>query len=100
MMLRTFTFRVPKKRERAMRAFMKREARRLLRRVPGCRAAYFLRNQARRNEYTWVTVWTSDAARERAMQRRDWKALVKREEQAGFFAGRPRRVHYDVVLTL
>lgn len=83
-----------------MRAFMKREARRLLRRVPGCRAAYFLRNQARRNEYVWVTLWASDAARERAMQRKDWKDVARREEKGGFFGRRPRRVHYDVVFSL
>lgn len=100
MMLRTFTFRVPKKSARKMVAFMRREARRLLQRIPACRAAYFVRNQARKNEYMWVTLWTSDAARERAMRRKDWKNVATREEKAGFFSGGPRHVHYDVVLTL
>jgi hypothetical protein len=96
MLLRTFAFRVPKKKERAMAAFMRTRAMRLLRRLPACRAAYFLRNARRRGDYVWVTLWTSDAARARTMQREDWKKLVK-EESARFFSGKPKITHYQVL---
>ena len=97
MQVRVFRFRVPKKNERKMRAFMRGKPLRLLRRVPGCRAAYFLRG-TRKQEYLWITVWTSDAARRRAMARKDWKALVREEERGGFFAGRHEASHYQVLL--
>jgi len=100
MLLRTLTFLVPKPKDRAMRAFMRWEALPLVRRIPACRAAYFVRNQARKNEYMWVTVWPSAAALARAMRRQDWQDVTAREVRAGFFARRPRHVHYDVVLTL
>ncbi len=99
MLLRTLTFQVPKQKDRAMRAFMRREALALVRRIPTCRAAYFVRNQARKNEYMWVTVWPSAAALERARRRKDWKDVTGYEEKAGFFLSRPRHVHYDVLLT-
>jgi len=100
MMLRTLTFVVPKPKDRAMRAFMRRAALPMVQCIPSCRAAYFVRNQARKNEYMWVTVWPSAAALERARQRKDWKDVTGREEKAGFFLSRPRHVHYDVLLTL
>lgn len=99
MTLRRFVFRVPRKRERAMVAFMRREALRLLRRIPACRAAYLLRGPNRKREYTWVTLWTSEAALQRALRRKDWQDVLRREEEAGFFAGRPRTRHYTVVST-
>lgn len=100
MLVRTFTFRVPRKRERRMLSFMRQEARRLLQRIPACQAAYFLRDQKRKREYMWVTVWSSAAACERARQRADWKEVARREEDAGFFGGAPRAAHYAVVLRL
>jgi hypothetical protein len=96
MLVRMFQFRVPKRKERAMRAFMRREASRMLRRIPSCRAAYFLKGE-KRGEYIWITVWTSDAARRRAMARKDWKDIVRREEKAGFL-GRHAAKHFTVVL--
>ncbi|MFQ5853619.1 MAG: hypothetical protein ACE5JU_23925 [Candidatus Binatia bacterium] len=111
MILQTIRFRVPKKRERAMVAFMRQEARRLLRRVPACRAAYFLgtastslgagparKGPKRAGEYMWVTLWTSEAARKRAMRRKDWREVARQEEEAGFFAGKPQARHYKVLL--
>lgn len=98
MLVRMFRFRAPEKKERGMVRFMRREALRLLRRIPACRAAYFLRGDKKR-EYVWITIWVSDAARRRAMARKDWKEVVAREEKAGFFAGRPQAGHYKVVLT-
>lgn len=101
MLVRMFRFRVPKnpnagKKEREMVRFMRRKALRLLRWIPACRAAYFLRADKRR-EYIWITVWTSDTARRRAMARKDWKEIVAQEEKAGFL-GRHDAKHYQVVL--
>lgn len=98
MILRTYTFRVPKKNERKMLAFMRREARQLLRRVSACRAAYFLRGHGKKREYIWITVWTSDRARKAAMRRKDWQAVSRREEELGFFAGQPKSDHFEVLV--
>ena len=112
MVLRTFTFRVPKKKEGAMLGFMRRpstspfdlaqgelgvkEALALLKRIPACRTAYFLRPEGGKGEYTWVTLWTSKAARERMMRRKEWQNFLKKETR--LFAGNPRIRHYDVLL--
>ena len=95
MLVRMFQFRVKKGRDRALRVFMRRKALRLLKKVPGCLCAYFARG-GKKGEYVWVTVWTSEAAPERAMARRDWQALVA-EETKRFFAGKPRVQHYEVL---
>lgn len=97
MLVRMFGFRVKKGRERAMVGFMRRQAMGLLKRIGGCRQAYFLRQHEKKDEYVWVTVWTSEAARKKAMARQDWQALVA-EETARFFAGKPRVAHYEIVV--
>ena len=97
MILRIFRFRVRKKKQRAVLEFMRREPLRLLRRTPGLRAAYFSCAQGQRREYLWVTLWTSEAARKRATQRKDWREL-DRWEEAEFFAGKPEISHYQVLL--
>ena len=81
MLVRVFQFRVKKGRERATESFMLRKPMGLLRQLAGCRHAYFLRNREKKGEYMWVTVWTNDAARKRAMSRTDWQALVKEEDR-------------------
>lgn len=109
MILRTFTFRVAKKKERTLVKFMRRPSSRearlgiksplqLLNSIPGCRAAYFTRSTERKGEYLWVTLWTSDAARRAAQRRKDWQAVVEKEETQ-FFAGRPQARHYRVLLS-
>ncbi len=95
MLVRTFHFRVKKGQERAMRLFMRRKALKLLKKVPGCLCAYFARGD-RTGEYLWLTVWTSAAARKRATERSDWRALAA-EETKRFFAGKPRIQHYEVL---
>lgn len=97
MILRAFTFRVAKKKERALVGFMRREALALLKRIPGCRAAYFTRSLERKGEYLWVTLWRSDGARRAAQRRKDWQAVVEKEESL-FFAGRPQARHNQVLL--
>ena len=95
MLVRVFQFRVKKGQDRAMRAFMRRKALGLLKKVPGCMCAYFVRGE-RKGEYVWVTVWTSDAARKRAVSRPDWIRLVW-EETERFFVGKPKVQHYEVL---
>ena len=95
MLVRVFQFRVKKGQDRAMRAFMRRKALGLLKKVPGCMCAYFVRGEAK-GEYMWVTVWKSDAARKRAVSRPDWIRLVW-EETERFFAGKPKVQHYEVL---
>lgn len=97
MTLRTFVFRVQKKKQRTLVKFMRRGALRLLRRIPACRAAYFMRSPERKGQYIWMTVWTSEAGRQAAMKRTDWKEIVQ-EEESQFFGGRPQARHYRVLL--
>ncbi|MBI4466043.1 MAG: antibiotic biosynthesis monooxygenase [Acidobacteria bacterium] len=97
MVLRMFTFRANKGKERGLVGFMRRRALRLLRRIPACRAAYFLRNPERKGEYVWVTLWASEAGLRAARKRKDWKEIV-REEESQFFAGKPQARHYQVLL--
>lgn len=96
MLVRVFEFRVKKGGERAVAAFMRRKPMALLRSIPSCRQAYFLRSREKRGVFLWVTVWTSPAALRRAMARKDWQALVK-EETVSVFAGRPKAAHWELV---
>jgi heme-degrading monooxygenase HmoA len=98
MVVRILRFRVPKRNERKMLAFMRRDPQHLLHRVRGLRGAYFLREQGRKNEYAWITVWASDAACRRAVRSRAWQDLLQREKASGFFAGKPDARHYEVLL--
>ena len=98
MLLRTYRFRVPKKNERRMVAFMKREALPVLRRMPAIRAAFFLRSLEKKQEYMWVTLWTSEAARRRTAALPAWKALGQAEHKGGFFSGAPEARHFQVLL--
>ena len=95
MLVRMFGFRVRKGRERATESFMLRKAMGVLKRIGGCRQAYFLRSREKKGEYMWVTVWASEAALKKAMGRKDWQALVK-EETAEFFVGKAKVRHYGV----
>ena len=99
MVVRILRFRVPKKNVWKMLAFMRREPRGLLRRSAGLRAAYFLREQGRKGQYAWITVWASDAACRRAVRSRAWQEILRREKASGFFAGKPDARHYEVLLT-
>ena len=98
MVVRVLRFRVPKKNIRKMLAFMRRDPRHVLHHAPGLRGAYFLREQGKRNEYAWITIWASDAACRRAVRGRAWQDLLRREKASGFFTGKPDARHYDVVL--
>jgi len=98
MVVRVLRFRVPKKNIRKMLAFMRRDPRHVLHHAPGLRGAYFLREQGKRNDYAWITVWASDAACRRAVRSRGWQELLRREKASGFFAGKPDARHYEVVL--
>ncbi len=98
MILRTYTFRVPKKNERKMVAFMKREALPVVRRMPAIRSAYFLRALKKKQQYMWVTLWTSEPARRRTAAHPAWKALGQAEHKGGFFAGTPQARHFQVLL--
>lgn len=98
MVVRILRFRVPKRNERKMLAFMRRDAVHLLHHVHGLRGAYFLREQGRRQSYAWITVWASDAARRRAVSGPAWQETLRREKRAGFFAGKPDARHYNVLL--
>ncbi len=96
MLVRVFEFRVKKGGERAVAAFMRRKPMTLLRSIPSCRQAYFLRSREKKGVFLWVTVWTSPAALRRAMARKDWPALVQ-EETVSIFAGKPKATHWEVV---
>src|SRR3989338_7208725 len=104
MILRTFVFQASQSKRRTVAGFMRRRALRLLKRIPACRAAYFVRNPStslraspgRRGEYMWVTVWSSPAALRAAQRRPDWKEVVRLEE-GDYFAGRPHHRHYQVL---
>lgn len=98
MVVRILRFRVPKKNLKKMLAFMRRDPRHLLHHSPGLRGAFFLREQGRKNEFAWITVWASDAACRRAVRGRAWQELLRREKASGFFAGKPDARHYAVVL--
>ena len=97
MILRTFVFEGKAGKRRTVADYMRRRALRLLKRIPACRAAFFVRDPARRGEYMWVTVWSSPTALRAAQRRKDWKEIV-REEEGEYFAGRPRHRHYQVLL--
>ncbi len=99
-MLRTFTYRVPKGKERVMQRFMKSDIRKMLLRIPGCRAAYFAKRQGKNREYIWVSLWTNNQAFKKAGKRKDWKELGVKEKSLKFFAGRPKHVHYDVIYSI
>ncbi|MCI0403160.1 MAG: antibiotic biosynthesis monooxygenase [Acidobacteria bacterium] len=96
MLVRMFQFRVKKGRGRAVQTFMRGRPLGWLKRVPGCLCAYFTRGK-RKDEYVWVTVWTSEGAVKKAMARRDLQALVA-EETERFFAGKPEVTHYQVLV--
>ena len=96
MILRTFVFEAKASKRRTVTGFMRRRALRLLKRIPACRAAFFTRNPARRGEYMWVTIWTSNAGLLAAQRRPDWKEIVRIEE-GDYFAGRPRHRHFEVL---
>ena len=98
MVVRVLRFRVPKKNVRKMLAFMRRDPRHLLLHARGLRGAYFMREQDRKDEYAWITVWGSDAACRRAVRGRAWQDLLRREKAAGFFAGKPDARHYEELL--
>lgn len=100
MMLRTFTYRVPKGKERVMLRFMNSEVRRMLRRIPGCRAVFFASRQGRKREYIWVSLWSSNSAFKKAGRHKDWKALGVKEHKMKFFAGRPGHAHYNLIFSL
>lgn len=100
MMLRTFTYRVPKRKERVMLRFMKVDIPRMLRRIPGCRSAYLARRQGRSGEYIWVSLWANDAAWKKAGKRKEWKELGVKEKKLKFFKSRPRHVHYDITVSV
>jgi heme-degrading monooxygenase HmoA len=98
MVVRLLRFRVPKRNEQKMLTFMRRDPSHVLRRVAGLRGAYFLREQGRKNEYAWITLWASNAACRRAVRSRAWQGLLRRERASGFFASKPDVRHYEVVL--
>lgn len=102
MILRTFVFRVKRKKRRAVVGFMRREALKLLRRIPACRAAYFVQSPKpkgpnRAREYMWVTLWPNQRAVRVAQKRKDWRRVV-RVEEGEYFAGKPKASHYEVLL--
>lgn len=96
MLVRVFEFRVKKGSERRVEAFMRRKPMALLRSIPSCRQAYFLRSREKKGVFLWVTVWTSPGALRRAMAGKAWKALVK-EETVSIFAGKPKAGHWELV---
>ena len=96
MILRMFVFEAEASKRRTVARFMRRRALRLLKRIPACRAAYFLREPGRKGEYTGVTVWSSPAGLRAAQRRPDWKEVV-RVEEGEYFAGRPRHRHFQVL---
>ena len=98
MVVRVLKFRVPKRNERKMLAFMRRGPRHVLHHSPGLHAAFFLREQGKKNEYAWITVWASDTACRRTVSGRAWQELLQREKASGFFARKPDARHYDVLL--
>jgi len=84
-----------------MLTFMKREGWDLLGRIPHLRGAYLLHNQNRKNEYIWVTIWTSKSGLNRAIKSKAWKRLYVQEVASGtIFTGGYRRAHYDALLSL
>lgn len=101
MMLRTHVLRVRKGKEKALLQFMKLDVPRMLRKVPGCRVAYFARSQKNKREFIWVSLWTSKAAWKNAPKSTpDWKKLGVKEKAIKFQARPPRNTHYDLILTV
>ena len=98
MVVRILKFRVPKRSERKMLGFMRRDAVHLLQHARGLRGAYFLREQGKRQSYAWITVWASGAACRRAVASAAWQQTLQRERAYGFFAGKPDARHYDLLL--
>lgn len=98
MVVRLLRFRVPKKNKREMLVFMRRDPQHVLHHSAGLQAAFFLREQGKKNEYAWITVWTSNTACRRAVRGYAWQDLLRREKASGFFAAKPDARHYDVLL--
>jgi len=73
----------------------------MLGRIPHLRKAYLLHNRNRRNEYLWITMWSSDAGLKCAIKSTAWQRLYAHEVASGvIFGGGYRRAHFDALLSI
>jgi hypothetical protein len=102
MIVRMFTFQVTKNnRSKLMRFMQQGQGWALLRRIPHLRGAYLLRNQKRKNEYVWITMWSSPSGLKHAIKSTAWKRLYAREVDSGvIFGGGYRRAHFEALLSI
>jgi len=102
MIVRVFTFRVSAKNQGKLLRFMKQgRGWAVLSRIPHLRGAYLLHHQNRKNEYLWITMWSSNAGLKRAMESKAWRRLYVSEVDSGvIFEGGYRRDHFDALLSI
>jgi hypothetical protein len=99
MIVRIFTFQVAKKNQPKLIKFMQHDGGwGLLECIPHLRGAYLLNNRTHKNEFLWITIWTSQAGLNRAIKSNAWKRLYVREVESGvIFGGTYHREHFDVL---
>jgi hypothetical protein len=102
MIVRVFTFQVAKKNQATLLKFMKQDGGwAMLGRIPHLRKACLLHNRNRKNEYVWITMWSSNAGLKRAIKSKAWQRLYAHEVESGvIFGGGYRRAHFDALLSI
>lgn len=102
MVVRMFTFHVTRNNRSKLMRFMQQEGGwAMLGRIPHLRGAHLLRNQNRKNEYVWVTMWSSHPGLKRAIKSKAWQRLYAHEVESGVIFGKGyRRVHFDALLSI